>query len=86
MIGDLCLICTKKELSIKEKLSDLSLLKDICDGFAVIPTLNLKMLNSNFCDILLVLHKGKVRESGSHQELLWQEGTYKKLYELQRYA
>ena len=86
MIGDLCLICTKKELSIKEKSSDLSLLKDICDGFTVIPTLNLKMLNSNFCDILLVLHKGKVRESGSHQELLWQEGIYKKLHELQRYA
>ena len=51
MLGNLCLICTKKELSIKEKSSDLIILKDICDGFAVIPTFNLKMLNSNFCDI-----------------------------------
>ncbi len=33
---------------------------------------------------ILVMHKGEIRESGSHQELLKQEqGLYKKLYELQ---
>ncbi len=32
---------------------------------------------------ILVLHKGIVRERGSHQELLAQDGLYRRLYELQ---
>lgn len=34
-------------------------------------------------DCILVMHKGKIREQGTHQELLAQDGIYKKLYELQ---
>ncbi|HEX3645997.1 MAG TPA: ABC transporter ATP-binding protein [Vicinamibacterales bacterium] len=34
-------------------------------------------------DKILVLHKGQLRESGSHQELLAQRGIYFKLFELQ---
>lgn len=34
-------------------------------------------------DNIIVMHKGKIRESGTHQELLLQNGIYKKLYELQ---
>ncbi len=34
-------------------------------------------------DNIIVMHKGKIRESGTHQELLSQNGIYKKLYELQ---
>jgi ATP-binding cassette, subfamily B, multidrug efflux pump len=34
-------------------------------------------------DLILVLHKGRVRESGTHQELLAQRGIYFKLFELQ---
>ena len=34
-------------------------------------------------DRILVLHKGQVRESGTHQELLAQQGIYRRLYELQ---
>jgi ABC-type transport system involved in cytochrome bd biosynthesis fused ATPase/permease subunit len=34
-------------------------------------------------DNILVLHKGKIREAGSHQELLAQRGIYFKLFELQ---
>lgn len=34
-------------------------------------------------DIIMVMHKGKIRERGTHQELLAQNGIYKKLYELQ---
>lgn len=34
-------------------------------------------------DNIIVMHKGKVRESGTHQELLSANGIYKKLYELQ---
>ncbi len=32
---------------------------------------------------IMVMHKGKIREQGTHQELLAQDGIYKKLYELQ---
>jgi ATP-binding cassette subfamily B protein len=34
-------------------------------------------------DKIIVMHKGKVRESGTHQQLLNMDGIYKKLYELQ---
>lgn len=34
-------------------------------------------------DKILVMHKGEVKESGSHQELLQKNGMYKKLYDLQ---
>lgn len=34
-------------------------------------------------DKIMVMHKGQIKESGSHQELLAQNGLYKKLYDLQ---
>ena len=34
-------------------------------------------------DVILVMHKGQLREFGSHQELLGQRGIYWKLYQLQ---
>ena len=34
-------------------------------------------------DKIMVMHKGEIRESGTHQELLHQDGIYRKLYELQ---
>ena len=34
-------------------------------------------------DRILVMYKGKLRESGTHQELLAQRGIYWKLYQLQ---
>ena len=34
-------------------------------------------------DRILVFHKGELRESGTHQELLAERGIYRKLYELQ---
>lgn len=36
-------------------------------------------------DNIIVMHKGRIRESGTHQELLEQNGIYKKLYELQQH-
>jgi ATP-binding cassette subfamily B multidrug efflux pump len=35
------------------------------------------------CDRILVLHRGRLRESGSHAELLRAGGLYARLYELQ---
>jgi ATP-binding cassette subfamily B protein len=34
-------------------------------------------------DRIVVLHKGQIRETGTHQELLAQRGIYHRLYELQ---
>lgn len=34
-------------------------------------------------DKIIVMHKGEIRECGSHQELLAREGMYKRLYDLQ---
>src|SRR5207244_4592126 len=34
-------------------------------------------------DKILVLHKGRLREAGTHQELLAERGIYFKLFELQ---
>ena len=35
------------------------------------------------CDRIMVMHHGRIRESGTHQELLQKNGIYKRLYELQ---
>ncbi len=35
------------------------------------------------CDKIIVMHKGRVREIGTHQQLLSQRGIYYKLYQLQ---
>ncbi|MBC8185045.1 ABC transporter ATP-binding protein [candidate division KSB1 bacterium] len=35
------------------------------------------------CDRIIVMHKGEIREQGSHQELLKKKGLYFKLYRLQ---
>lgn len=35
------------------------------------------------CDKIIVLHKGEIKEMGTHQELLEQGGLYYKLYQLQ---
>ena len=35
------------------------------------------------CDKIIVMHKGQVREMGTHQQLLARRGLYCKLYQLQ---
>jgi subfamily B ATP-binding cassette protein MsbA len=34
---------------------------------------------------IVVLHQGNVRETGSHNELIQQQGIYKKLHEMQMF-
>jgi len=35
------------------------------------------------CDRIIVLHKGQIRETGTHQQLLKKKGIYSRLYQLQ---
>jgi ABC-type multidrug transport system fused ATPase/permease subunit len=35
------------------------------------------------CDRIMVIHHGKIREEGTHVELLAMNGLYSKLYQLQ---
>lgn len=37
-------------------------------------------------DNIIVMHKGQIRERGTHQQLLEKNGIYKKLYDLQLYS
>lgn len=37
-------------------------------------------------DNIIVMHKGEIREMGTHQQLLQKDGLYKKLYDLQLYT
>ncbi|HCQ00684.1 MAG TPA: antibiotic ABC transporter ATP-binding protein, partial [Candidatus Latescibacteria bacterium] len=34
-------------------------------------------------DIIIVLHKGKLREKGTHDDLMLQDGIYRRLHQLQ---
>ncbi len=38
------------------------------------------------CDRIIVLHHGRIRETGTHQELLARDGIYRKLYQLQLHS
>lgn len=57
-------------------------LEKLMDGRTTIMVAH-RLSTIQHADKIIVMHKGKIRESGSHQELLQQNGLYKKLYDLQ---
>ena len=69
-------IDTETELLIEEAL------KTLMNGRTTIMVAH-RLSTIQHADNIIVMHKGKIRESGTHQELLTQDGIYKKLYELQ---
>ena len=69
-------IDTETELLIQEALEKLM------DGRTTIMVAH-RLSTIQHADCIMVMHKGKIREQGTHQELLAQGGIYKKLYELQ---
>lgn len=67
---------TETELLIQDALERL-----IHDRTALIIAHRLSTIQH--CDRIVVLHRGEIRESGTHQELLRMRGIYHKLYQLQ---
>ncbi len=57
-------------------------LEKLMDGRTTIMVAH-RLSTIQHADKIIVMHHGKIRESGSHQELLQQNGLYKKLYDLQ---
>lgn len=43
-----------------------------------------RLASTRFCDKIMLLDGGKITEYGTHEELLKQDGLYKKMYESQR--
>lgn len=69
-------IDTESELLIQDALEKLM------DGRTTIMVAH-RLSTIQHADKIMVMHKGKIREVGTHQELLAQNGIYKKLYDLQ---
>lgn len=69
-------IDTETELLIQEALENLM------EGRTTIMVAH-RLSTIQHADCIMVMHKGKIREQGTHQELLSRDGIYKKLYELQ---
>jgi len=67
---------TKTELQIREALNRL-----LSGRTALVIAHRLSTIQH--ADRILVFHKGRLRESGAHQELLLQRGIYYRLYQLQ---
>ena len=42
-----------------------------------------RLSSTKFCDKIVLLEKGKVREIGTHEELMKQNGEYSKLFNMQ---
>lgn len=43
-----------------------------------------RLASTRFCDRIMLLDGGKIKEKGSHEELLAKDGLYKEMYESQR--
>jgi len=67
---------TETELLIQK-----AILKLISGRTSIIIAHRLSTIQS--CDKIIVIHKGQIRETGTHQELLEKEGLYYRLYQLQ---
>lgn len=57
-------------------------LETLLDGRTAVAVAH-RLSTVQHADQILVLHRGEVRERGTHQELLTQGGLYRRLYELQ---
>lgn len=69
-------IDTETEILIQEALEKLM------DGKTTIMVAH-RLSTIQHADCIMVMHKGRICESGTHRELLEQDGIYRKLYELQ---
>ena len=42
-----------------------------------------RLASTKFCDEILFLEKGKVKERGTHEELLKKQGAYARMFDIQ---
>ena len=42
-----------------------------------------RLASTKFCDKILLLDRGKIAESGSHEELMEKNGLYRELFDMQ---
>ena len=57
-------------------------LEKLMDGRTTIMVAH-RLSTIQHADCIMVMHKGRICERGTHRELLEQDGIYRKLYELQ---
>ena len=79
---DLITVEEEVELAQRIKKGDQEALEKLMKGRTTIMVAH-RLSTIQHADCIMVMHKGKIRERGTHQELLAQNGIYKKLYELQ---
>lgn len=56
--------------------------KDITEGKTAFYITH-RLASTHFCDRIIVLEKGSVKETGNHRELMGQNGYYAELYNMQ---
>ena len=83
-IGKEELITVEEEVELAQRIrkGDQEALEKLMKGRTTIMVAH-RLSTIQHVDCIMVMHKGKIRERGTHQELLAQNGIYKKLYELQ---
>ena len=83
-IGREELVSPEEEVELAQRIrkGDQEALEKLMDGRTTIMVAH-RLSTIQHADCIMVMHKGRICERGTHRELLEQDGIYRKLYELQ---